>query len=264
MLAQTSGIAKYPLGTACALVGFLFVLIYYLTVKNNLPGRLATGQFHRPSYPISDSRFWTKRPYVLGGMGLSILFLSLSSVADAHGLDSEWPAVLFFALISAAAFATLIVGCAYLARHWKEFFAVVSGRNSTDPASDPLAPAGLPLLKHAVWVFAGLALVVSSLEKIGYRIPFSNPIIQEIYSHVLWLAIAAILILVWTSKNPVALLLRFALLFLFTVIVLGGLALFFIAAISATAPALVVLLAGIVILNFVFYHSIEGRAQSSN
>jgi len=262
MLAQQLGVPRYPLGTACALIGFLLVLSHYVVMKNMMGGK--PGWLLIPSsYSPTDSRFWRNQPYLLGGITLSLIWLCIASAVDASRHGVWWPMGPFSAVFAGAAFSTLVPGHIYLVRHWNEFFLEVRGRDPVDPDRYALAPLRLPLVRETLWLFAGFALLVSMLEKMGYRPVFENEFLMAIYQHIVWGAILALVIVLWTSCSPIALLLRFVLLLLFTVILVGGTGWFLYWLATEIAPALVVLLAAMLALNFVFYHLLEARRHAS-
>jgi len=245
-----------PWETAWAGIGFAAVGAYYFAVREAVqqePGWL----WVRSAFPATDSRFWTSRRYLLGGVALSLLFLSVSGGLAAHRQGESWGWGLLCAAFAGAAFTTLLSGFMYLARHWMEFLQDAAGGKPSDRERYAWAPWRGPLARKTIWVLAGFALLVSGIEKLGYTHPFDNPILRVFYEHVLWLAIFTLLVMVWTSKGILALLLRFALLLCFSAVLTLGSAAFLYWVARQTTPALVVWLAAMLSLNFVFYTLLE-------
>ena len=242
--------------TAWAGTGFVAVGAYYLAAREAV--RQGQGWLWVPSaFPATDSRFWTSRRYLLGGIALSLLFLGVSGGLAAHRQGESWGWGLLCAAFAGIAFTTLVPGFIYLARHWMEFLQDAAGEKPTDPERYAWAAWRGPLAKKTMWVFAGFALLVSGLEKLGYTHPSDNVILRVLYEHVLWIAIFTLLVIVWTSKGVLALLLRFALLLFFSAVLTLGSAAFLYWVARQTIPTLVVLLAAMLSLNFVFYTLLE-------
>lgn len=267
-------VGAYPRGAACSLIGLLVVLCHYLRWRQRVlrnPSLICACQ----KYPASDSRYWSSRPYLLLGISLSIGFLILSVVADTQQNHSDWKVQVFVAPLAAGVVAILALGCIYLLRHWKEALADFREpatieyfrEQAQDPASSDryaLAPARIPLLKISLWLACGLSLFVFVIGKWGItpEHAFDNPLGAFILENVSWVLILTLLVILWTSRNRIALLLRSILLLLFSLILLPTLALILFWLGSEAAPALVVFSAVTISLNFVFYYRLEARPVS--
>jgi hypothetical protein len=86
---------------------------------------------------------------------------------------------------------------------------------------------------------------------------FDNPLGAFILENVGWVLILTLLVILWTSRNRIALLLRSILLLLFSLILLPTLALILFWLGSEAAPSLVVFSAVTISLNFAFYYCLE-------
>jgi hypothetical protein len=260
-----------PRGTVCALVGLLAVLAHYRRVwraKQLGSPRQASAS----DYPANDSRFWTSRPYVLIGMLLSVATLALSGAVD--GSAGEWGLRVLATLALTAAWATLTVGCIFLARHWKEV--VTDFRTPVhddlfhqltekpdDSGRYEMAPHRLSLLTKSLLLACGLALAVEAAKRFGIAPErlLENPLLADIYDHVIWAFITTFLVLLWTTRSRLALVLRTGVLLVFSLIIVitAGFLLVWLA--SQNGPALVTLLAIMIWLNFVFFSRIERAAR---
>jgi hypothetical protein len=262
-------VGAYPRGTACALIGMLVVLCHYLRWrKRALRNPTLICLSHK--YPASDSRFWTSRSYLLIGISLSVGFLILSVVVDGQQNHPDWQLHVLAACFAAGAVVILALGCIYLFRHWKEAiddFREPASRNyfrelTQDPASSDryaLAPARIPLLKKSMWLACGVALFLFVMGKRGIPLErvLDNLFAATIFRHIFEVLILALLVVLWTTRNRIALFLRSVLLLLFSLILLPtlGLILFWLG--SKLAPALVAFSAVTISLNVAFYYCIE-------
>jgi hypothetical protein len=253
----------------------LIVLRHYLRWQKRAlrnPSLICVSQ----KYPVSDSRFWISRSYLLGGIGYSIAFLILSVVADGQKIHSDWVLQVLAATCAAGAVAILILGCIYLFRHWKEAIADFREPASLDyfreltqdPASSnryALAPARIPLLRRCIWLACGVALFLFVLGKRGitFKRVLDNLFAVSIFRRVLELLLVALLVILWTSRNRIAVFLRSVLLLLFSLILLPTLAFVLFWLGSEVAPALVAFSALMISLNFAFYYCIEKATSAS-
>lgn len=265
-------VGAYPFGTLCALIGLVIVLAYYRHLARRRREDLLPIDRH-VEYPLTDSRFWTSRRHLLGGISLSLLWLLLSAIADIRSGESwEWAFGIFAAFAGPAAFATLLLGCIFLWHHWQEAFADFSEprdafhqlQQSPDSSErSEASPMRIPLLKESMWGICALSLAVWISKLLGI-VPerlLENPLVANIYDEILWIFIVTFLVVLWTSRNRFVLLLRIGALLVFTLIVLSGFAGFLWWLASELSPALVTLCAAIVVVNFLYFYRLERHAS---
>src|SRR5262249_7429708 len=161
-------------------------------------------------YPATDSRYWTSRPDVLIGISLSAVFIMTTVVADLASIDpSDLSLRMLFALLGAAAFTTLLLGCIFLWRHLIEVI-----RELREPPPDlfeqfthtvdkseryALVPLRSHLLWHSLLGVCAILLVGWVAAKLGI-IPerlLDHPVVGAIYGHILWIFILTFVIVLW-------------------------------------------------------------------
>lgn len=259
----------YPRGTICAALGLFLMFGYYLLRERaRRCGRFAS----QPDglYPATDSRYWTSRPDVLMGISLSALFLAATAVADLDSREPlDWGLRVFAALLGAAAFVTLLLGCIFIWRHWVEAIRELRERppnlfeqsSQTEAVSERYAMA--PLRSHLLLQsFLGLcailcmAWVAVKLGIVPERL-LDNPVVGEIYSHIVWIFILTFVIVLWTTRGRFAALIRLVVLFVFSAIIVPATIFFVYWIATESAPGVVLFCAGIVALNILFFFRLE-------
>lgn len=243
--------------TALALSGFVAVLVYYLFITRKLPSE-GWWLIRDQDYPFVDSRYWTGRRYLLLGVVLSVFFVCLTGQAVAT--KSDFPGLAIFgSLLCAAAFGLLAIGHIFLFRHWIEFFRDAAGRTPKDSHRYELADQRLQHLNIFLWSVVGVSFALGLLEKFGIRIDFSSPLLLEIYRHLFWFGVVAVLVIVWTSQNAAALLVRFILLLVFSAIMIGGASLLGWWLVMQSSIWVVIWPTAMLSLNFIFHFRVEAR-----
>lgn len=266
----------YPRGTICAGLGLFLTLGYYLLIEQaRRYGRFAS-QPHG-LFPATDSRYWTSRPYVLIGISLSALFIMTTAVADLASSDaSDLSLRILFALLGSAAFTTLLVGCVFLWRHWIEAI-----RELRQPPPNlfeqftqrvdqseryALAPLRSHLLWHSLLGVCAILLAGWVAGKLGIMPEklLDHPVVGAIYSHIIWIFILTFVIVLWTTRGRFAALIRLSVLLIFSAIIIAATIFFLYWLASDSTPVVVILCAGIVALNFVFFFRLERHRYSGN
>lgn len=266
----------YPRGTICAGLGLFLMLGYYLRRERARRYGSLISQPDGP-YPATDSRYWTSRPDLLVGSSLSALFLAATAVADLASRDPlDWGLRVFFALLGAAAFMTLLLGCIFAWRHWEEAIRELRERprdlfaQSTHTVDKSeryaMAPLRSHLLLHSfLGVFAILFVgwVAAKLGILPERL-LDHPVVGAIYGHIVWIFILTFVIVLWTTRGRFAALVRLAVLLVFSAIIVSATIFFVYWLASESAPVVVILCAGIVALNIVFFFRLERRRSSGD
>ncbi|HMK21529.1 MAG TPA: hypothetical protein VK466_04300 [Terriglobales bacterium] len=261
-------VAAYPFGTLCALVGLVMVLAYYQRLaRRHREGLLFVDR--DVEYPLTDSRFWTARRHLLGGISLSLFWLLLSAMADIRSREPwEWAFLIFAAFAGPGTFVTLLLGCIFLWHHWQDTLADFrEPRDAFHQLQQPvdtserseLSRMRVPLLKESMWGICALSLAVwvSKLLGIVRERLLENSLVASIYDEIVWIFILTFLVVLWTTRNRFVLVLRTGVLLLFTLIVLSGLAGFLWWLVSELSPSLVLFSAAIVVVNFVYFYRLE-------
>lgn len=259
----------YPCGTICAGLGLFSTLGYYLLRERARKyGRFVS----QPDglYPATDSRYWTSRPDFLIGLSLSALFLGATAVSDLASKDPlDWGLHIFFVLFGAAAFMTLLLGCIFLWRHWTEAISQLRERppdlfeQSTQMADDAnryaMAPLRSQLLRQSFLGMCAILFVGWIAMKSGImpeRV-LDNPVVGLIFGHVVWIFILAFVIVLWTTRGRAAAWIRLLVLLGFSAVIVSSTIFFVYWLASESAPLVVILCAGIVALNIVFFFRLE-------
>jgi len=262
-------LVAYPRGTLCAGLGLLLVFGYYLLGERTRRYGTAASRATE-SYPASDSRYWTSRPDLLIGVSMSALFLAAAMVADLVSGDAlEWALRMFCALLGAAAFTMLLVGCIFLGRHWIEAIGELRERppdlceqfTQTEAESGryAMAPMRSHLLRQSLLGLCAMFFVAWVAAKLGIMPErlLDNPVVGAIYGHLVWIFILTFVVVLWTTRGRFAALLRLAVLLIFSLIIVPA-TLFFVSWLASLSGLLVVILcASIVALNIVFFYRLE-------
>jgi hypothetical protein len=261
-------VGTYPFGTLCALIGLLTVVAYYQHfARLHLDGLLPIDR--NIEYPLTDSRFWTSRRHLLGGISLSLFFLLLSALADIRSRELwVWFFGVFAAFAGPGAVATLLMGCIFLWHHWQE--AVADFREPRDAFQQLQEPADsseraelshlrIPLLQESMWGICALSLAIW-LSKLFGIVPerlLEYPLVSNIYDEIVWIFITTFLVVLWTTRNRFVLLLRAGVLPVFTLIVLSGLVGFLWWLVFELSPLLVGFCVAIVVVNFIYFYRLK-------
>jgi len=256
-------------GTICAGLGLFFMLGYYL-LRERARG---SGRFvNQPNelYPATDSRYWTSRPDFLIGISLSAFFLAATAVSDLASRDPlDWGLRIFFALFAATAFMTLLVGSIFLWRHWTEAIRELRERppdlfaQSTQTADNTaryaMAPLRSQLLRQSFLGVCAILLAGWVALKLGIMPErlLDNPVVGAIFDHIVWIFILTFVIVLWTTRGRAAALIRLAMLLVFSAVIVSATIFFVYWLASESAPVVVILCAGIVALNIVFFFRLE-------
>ena len=264
----------YPRGTTCAALGLFAVIAYYLR-REHARARLGID---RPSveYPLTDSRYWRSRRDVLAGALLSALFLAVAGGADLKAHDPvDWGLRIFLVFMGAAAFGTLLLGCIFLWHHWVEAVADLRERPADifhqftrkpeTSEREEMAPMRSGLLLKSLLGVCAILLASRLAARFGI-VPerlLDNPLVGAIYNDILWLFFLTFVVVLWTTRSRIALIIRIVVLLIFSLIIVSATLFFGYWIASETAPAIVVLCAGIVVSNFIFYYRLERAATSA-
>lgn len=245
----------YPRGSLCALMGLLVVFLFYLYNDPSPP--------LSPLAPAEGRKLWIRNRDLLIGISLSIFTLVASALADVRTRDvRELGFRIFAAIAGAGAVTTLLMGCLFLWRHWKEIvadlrhprdlFHQLTGER-VESETESLALLRAPLIRHSLWGICILALAIWASKRLGF-VPerlLENPVIAEVYEHILWVFIVTLLVTLWSTRNRFVVLLRACLLLVFTLIIVAAMVFFLAWLASETAPALAACGTAMVLLNFV-------------
>jgi hypothetical protein len=193
-----------------------------------------------------------------------------TAVADLASSDPlDWTLPMLFGLLGSVAFTTLLIGCVFLWRHWIEAIRELRERppdlfeqfTQTVHKSERygLAPLRSPLLRHSFQGVCVILFVGWIAEKLGV-VPgklLDHPVVSAIYSHIIWIFILTSVIVLWTTRGRFAVLIRVAVLLVFSTIIVSATIFFVYWLASESAPLLVILCVGIVALNIVFFFRLE-------
>jgi len=107
-----------------------------------------------------------------------------------------------------------------------------------------------------------LAVGAGGLMVIGIVVEKIPPLLHTYVRLLFWLALAVLLVRLWTSSSYASTLVRATLLLLFSVILLAGAGAFLYWLASETVPVLIILLAAMVSLNFIFYPLLKAASDA--
>jgi len=226
---------------------------------------------HPPAAEIEPTPF-VERNYLYGGLAISVLTFLLAASADTppSPLDRLVGALMgLCGVIFAAMFAYGLLALWYLWKEWigqlknvlylrclaqsNEANGVSNGspvRISSGSSVKITSGSFLRAIPVAVlWLIAGFALFLV----IGVLLLKPLEKLRDLYQHLMLAVLTVMFYSLWKSRTHAALVLRFILLFLFSVMILAA-TLFAVAwSASQTAPLLVTFLAAITTLNTLFY-----------
>ena len=257
--------ALYPRGAFVAAVGFMVISLYYdhawRRLKNLPPSNYAQGPF--PSDPAGfsidspSSDDFAERNYLYRGLAISVFTFFLAGSADTPSTPLDHLVGALMGLCGAIFAAMFAIGLVSIWNLWRDsisqlkYWLYLQRLVRSNPHAQSIKTGSflLSIPLAIFWLAAGLAAFIVAgmlVDKIPHWL---SPVLREAF----WFLIAAMFYALWKSGSHAAVILRFFLLSVFTVIILVALFFGVAWAASETAPLLVTLFAAITALNALFY-----------